>query len=106
MTELTVVARAKAKPGHEAELERELRAVVGLTHKEPGCLRYALHRSLEDPAVFMVIERWASKESLDQHFATSYVQALLKKLQDLPAAPPEIATFELLPAGQPDKGII
>ncbi len=76
MQELTVVARAKAKPGRK------------------------------DPAVFMVIERWASKEALDLHFAASYVQALLKKLQDLLVAPPEIETFELLPAGRSNKGTL
>ena len=106
MSELTVVARAKAKPGCEAEFERELRAVVGPTHKEPGCLRYALHRSVEDRATFVVIERWASKEALDQHFAAPYVQALLKKVTELLTAPPEIAVFELLPIGLPEKGRI
>ncbi|MGH7274981.1 MAG: putative quinol monooxygenase, partial [Nitrospiria bacterium] len=83
MAELTVVARLKAKPGREAEVERELRALVGPTHKERGCLRYALHRSVEDRATFVVIERWASKEAFDQHFAAPYVQALLKKVPEL-----------------------
>lgn len=106
MSELTAVARVKARPGREAELERELRAIVAPTHKEPGCLRYALHRSMEDRAVFVVVERWASKQALDQHFAAPYIQAFLKKVPELMAAPPEIITYELLPEGLPEKGRI
>ena len=77
MSGLTVMARAKAKPGREAELEQAMRAVVVPTHQESGCLRYALHRSLLDPSIFMIVEHWTSKEAVDQHFATAHVQALL-----------------------------
>jgi quinol monooxygenase YgiN len=104
MPELTVVARVKAKPGREADLEREFRAVVGPTHSESGCLRYTLHRSLEDPTLFITIERWSSKEAIDKHFGTPHIQSLLKKAGDLLAAAPEITVFELLPEGQSDKG--
>jgi quinol monooxygenase YgiN len=103
MPEVTVIARAKAKTGKERELEQELRAVVSPTHEETGCLRYALHRSMEDPASFMVIERWTSKQALDQHLSTPHVQTLFKKVPSLVAAPPEISVFELLPEGLPEK---
>ena len=103
MPELTVVVRAKAKPGREGDLERELRAIVASTHNEPGCLRYVLHRSIEAAGTFLTIERWASKEAIDQHFAMTYVQVLLQKGADLLAAPPEISVYELLPEGRSDK---
>ena len=77
MSGLTVMARAKAKPGREAELEQAMRAIVVPTHQESGCLRYALHRSLLDPSIFMTVEHWTAKEAVDQHFATAHVQALL-----------------------------
>jgi quinol monooxygenase YgiN len=51
MAELTVIARAKAKPGHEADLERAMRAVVGPSHDEQECLRYAFIDPLEIPQV-------------------------------------------------------
>jgi len=104
MSGLTVVARAKAKPGREAELEQAMRAVVIPTHQEAGCLRYAVHRSLLDPSIFMTIEHWTSKEAVDQHFATAHVQALLKKVPELLLQPPDITLYELLPEGQSEKG--
>ncbi len=101
---VTVTARAKAKPGKEKELEAALRAVVPPTHDEHGCLRYAVHRGIEDPASFLVVERWVSKEALDAHLKTPHIQDLFKKVPALVAAPPEIVTFELLVAGNSAKG--
>jgi quinol monooxygenase YgiN len=104
MTGLTVLARAKAKPGREKELEQAMRAVVAPTHREAGCLRYTVHRSLMDPSVFMTVEHWISKEAIDQHFATPHVQALLNNAPDLLAEPPDISLYELLPEGHSEKG--
>jgi quinol monooxygenase YgiN len=104
MGELTVIAKAKAKPGREADLERAMRAVVDPSHEEQGCVRYTLHRSLDDPATFVTVERWASKDAMDQHFAAPHTQALLKQVPDLLAEPPDISVFELLPEGRAEKG--
>jgi quinol monooxygenase YgiN len=104
MNGLTVMARAKAKPGREAELEQAMRAVVAPTHQENGCLRYTLHRSMIDPSEFVTIEHWTSKEAVDQHFATPYVQALLETVPDLLMQPPDITLYELLPEGVSEKG--
>jgi quinol monooxygenase YgiN len=103
MAGLTVIARAKAKAGREKELEQAMRAVVTPTHLESGCLRYTLHRSLIDPAVFITVERWASKEAIDQHFATPHIQTLMKKVPDLLLEPPDISLYEQLPEGESEK---
>jgi quinol monooxygenase YgiN len=104
MTGLTVMARAKAKAGREAELEQAMRAVVVPTHQEAGCLRYTVHRSVIDPSVFVTVEHWTSKEAIDQHFATAHVQALLKQVPNLLMEPPDITLYELLPEGDSEKG--
>jgi quinol monooxygenase YgiN len=104
MAELTVIARAKAKAGREADLERAMRAAVAPSHDEPGCLRYTVHRSLNDPASFVTVERWVSKEAIDRHFVAPHTQALMKQIPELLAEPPDISVFELLPEGRPEKG--
>lgn len=106
MPELTVIAKAKARPGREADLERELRAIVAPTHAESGCLRYTLHRSLEDPTSFITIERWVSKEAIDKHFGAPHIQSLLSKAADLLTGLPEITVYQMLPEGQGDKSKI
>ena len=56
--------------------------------------------------MFITVERWVSKEAVDQHFGAPHIQSLLKKAGELLASPPEITVFELLPEGHPDKGRI
>lgn len=104
MPELTVVVRAKAKPGKEAELEKAWRAIIGPTHNEPGCLKYILHRAVDDRGVMISIERWGSKETIDQHFAAPHVQALLSRVPELVAGAPEVSVYEAIPEGRSDKG--
>ena len=94
MAQITVVAKAKAKPGSEKELQRELDAVVGPTRQEKGCLSYVLHRGADDPSLFVIIERWESREAMSRHLAVPYVQALLSKVPGLVTAPPEFLILE------------
>jgi quinol monooxygenase YgiN len=106
MPVITVVARSKAKAGKESELESAVRAAVAPTHAEEGCLKYALHRAVDDPSLFTIVEKWTSKESLDRHLASKHIAELFSKLPALVAASPEIRIFEALPEGDPAKGIL
>lgn len=106
MSDIIVVARAKAKAGKEAELEKALRAVIRTTHGEAGCLRYALHRGTEDRGLLVMIEKWTSKVELDMHLQSAHVQALFKKLPELVAEPPELLVLDPLAEGNSEKGKI
>ncbi len=100
---ITVIARSKAKKGCEKKLEAAIRAVVKPTHEEPGCLKYVLHRSVQDPQSFVVVERWKSQEDLNQHLQTPYILDLFKKLESLVETQPEVHVFEALEEGMPEK---
>ena len=104
MSEMTVVARARAKKGSEKDLESALRACVTETHKEKGCIRYTLHRGAEDPTLFVVVERWASREDHEAHMKTPHVAALFAAVPSLVAEAPEILVLAPFDAGLPEKG--
>ncbi|MFC6633183.1 putative quinol monooxygenase [Microbulbifer taiwanensis] len=74
---LTLVAFIRAKTGMEEELGRRLRALVAPTREEPGCIDYQLHRSNDDPALWMLYENWRSRRDLDLHFETPYLRDFL-----------------------------
>jgi quinol monooxygenase YgiN len=103
MSAITVVARSKAKPGKEKEWESALRAVVAPTHREAGCLKYTLHRAVNDPSRLVVLERWASQVDLDRHLAAPHIQELFRKASSL-CEPGEIAVYEQIEAGTPEQG--
>jgi quinol monooxygenase YgiN len=92
----------KAKPGRGQDLETALRAVVEPTHREPGCTRFALHRSVTDANVYLLVERWSSKQALEAHLGQPYLKTLLARLPEL-AEPSDVAEYEMLIGGESKK---
>lgn len=69
---LTLVAFLRAKEGQQLLLEAELRALVGPTRKEEGCLQYDLHRGADHPETFLFHEVWESREHHTAHTRTPH----------------------------------
>jgi quinol monooxygenase YgiN len=88
MSEVVVIAHAKARPGHEAEIEAALRENAEASRGEGGCVSYSVLRG--DDGTFMTVERWKTRGDVDQHMATPHVQKLLGTIVPLLAAPPQI----------------
>jgi len=69
---VTLVVQLRPRDGQEMLLEAELRALVGPTRKEDGCLTYDLHRSVEGPAAYLLHEIWATREAHIKHTNTPH----------------------------------
>jgi quinol monooxygenase YgiN len=105
MAEVVVVATLKAKPGREDEVEAALAGIAVPSHEEPGCIRYALHRGVDDPTRIVLVERWASRQDLDEHFTHPYTQNLPDPSEYLDE-PPQIFFLEPRPTGDETKGTL
>ncbi|MGB8660004.1 MAG: putative quinol monooxygenase [Candidatus Acidiferrum sp.] len=70
---VTLIVQLRPREAQETLLEAELRALVGPTRKEDGCLTYDLHRSTEGPSAFLLHEVWASREAHSRHTSTPHV---------------------------------
>ncbi len=80
---LTIVARIKAKKSQENALAAEVEKLVAPTLAEAGCLRYDLHRDLEDPGNFLFFENWATKQQWLAHMESPHLQAYKAEADDL-----------------------
>ncbi len=69
---VTLIVQLRPREGQEMLLEAELRALVGPTRKEDGCLTYDLHRSSDGPSAFLLHEVWASREAHSRHTNTPH----------------------------------
>jgi quinol monooxygenase YgiN len=69
---LTLVVLLKSREGQEPLLEAELRALVGPTRKEDGCIIYDLHRGADTPNSFLLHEVWESREAHRLHTQTPH----------------------------------
>jgi quinol monooxygenase YgiN len=68
----TLLVILRPREGQEIFLEAELRALIGPTRKEEGCLRYDLYRSAEGPAAFLLYEVWESRAHHTAHTKTDH----------------------------------
>jgi quinol monooxygenase YgiN len=69
---VTLIVNLRAREGQELLLEAELRALVGPTRREQGCLSYDLYRGAELPGSFLLHEVWASREHHRLHMQTRH----------------------------------
>ena len=106
MSEVVVVATFHARPGRADAVEAELQEAIARTHEEPGCIRYALHRTLGGGDVVMFIERWESREALAAHGRQPYIARLGEAMAGLTPGPVEIHFLEPRPSGDPVMGVL
>jgi quinol monooxygenase YgiN len=69
---VTLVVNLRARERQELLLEAELRALVGPTRREQGCLTYDLYRGVDLPDAFLLHEVWASREHHRLHTQTPH----------------------------------
>lgn len=76
MAEVVVVVKVVATEGKVEEVIAGFAACTEETHREEGCIAYALHRDNNDPNTLVLVERWRAQEDLDAHNQTDHVAAL------------------------------
>ncbi len=79
-TEIAILAQFTAKPGQAEALRAAIYDVMGKTLAEPGCRRFVLYQSVDDPNLLSVIEKFASQADFDAHLGTPYIKNLLDKV--------------------------
>ena len=62
----------RSREGQELLLEAELRALIGPSRKEEGCLSFDLHGSLDQPGSYLLHEVWASRDAHTEHTHTPH----------------------------------
>ena len=83
MKPLTIIAKLKAKKGRERQLEEMLQSLVQPTLAQKGCINYDLHRSHEDPGVFIFYENWESRPLWEAHMKSPHLTDFSEKQGDL-----------------------
>jgi quinol monooxygenase YgiN len=62
-----VLATTEVKPEHRDAYIKGAKDCVAATQKETGCISYDSHASVNNPNLFVVVERWETREHLDAH---------------------------------------
>ena len=62
-----VVATTQVKPESRDAFIKGAKECIAATRKEKGCISYESHTSINDPNLFVVVERWETREDLNAH---------------------------------------
>jgi quinol monooxygenase YgiN len=81
--QLTLVAFVRARKGMGDELGRRLWQLVEPARAEPGNINYDLHRSNDDPDVWVLYENWKEAADLAAHFELPYMKEFVAALPDV-----------------------
>jgi quinol monooxygenase YgiN len=103
MPAIGTTAIITAKPEAAAEVESILTELAAATQAEAGCIMYSLNRGLEEPHVFVTVEKWESADALQQHLGSPHIAAALSRTGELLAEPPRIIPTEPRPVGDSTK---
>jgi quinol monooxygenase YgiN len=87
---LTIIAVTTAVSGEDRALRAAQEKLVAETLNEPGCLRYELNQSLDDPNVLIFTEQWASVREWRAHMEGAAMRRFAAS-----GAPNLIADFQL-----------
>jgi quinol monooxygenase YgiN len=69
---VTLVVMLHPQEGKQLLLEAELRALLGHTRREEGCMTYDLHRNADGASGLLLHEVWASREHHRRHTLTPH----------------------------------
>jgi quinol monooxygenase YgiN len=71
------------------EIQKLLAEQGRLSRQEPGCLRFEVYHSQNDPKVFLLNEHWSDQAAIDAHrkataYTTIYQPLVLPKVDRVP----------------------
>lgn len=93
MSKVTNVAFIRARPGRSEELGARLGRLVAPSRREPGCLRFDLHRADDDPDLWMVYETWRSPAARQAHYDSAHLRTFIAEAPFLVEGPLDMRGF-------------
>jgi quinol monooxygenase YgiN len=104
--EIVVTAIVNVRPESRDDAVAALTTGIEGTHAEDGCIAYALHEDTNQPARFVIVEKWASEADLQAHGQADHLQAMFAIVGPLLAEPPTIVFTKPVPVGDEAKATI
>jgi quinol monooxygenase YgiN len=80
---VTVIWEARAKAGKDAAVRDLVARIVTPSRNDPGNVDYEAHEVEGRPGTFVVYERWASREALQNHAQAPWIPELIPALEEL-----------------------
>ncbi len=90
MAPIVVFTRLEAAPGRRDELLAAFEPLHEAVGAEPGTVAFAMHEASDEPDVVLFYEVYDDRDALAVHRDSAAVRAVVSRLGDLLARPPEV----------------
>ena len=104
MSTQVVVAKLAGLTGRAAELRQLLTDRATVARNEDGCLGYLVAERLDEPVSFVIVQTWASIDTLRAHFSTDAHASYQHAVDELLATPSEVVIHEVASTTHPSAG--
>lgn len=91
-----VTAMFTALPGKEEALLEATLENIPKVRSEQGCIRYDLHRSVDNPEQFLFYESWESRAALAAHARSPHMLAYANRVKELRAGESDVRIWEAI----------
>ncbi|MBR0894069.1 antibiotic biosynthesis monooxygenase [Bradyrhizobium tropiciagri] len=95
-----VIATTPMKPENKDAFIKGHKACIVETHKEKGCLSYEGHVSVNDPNLYVVVERWETRDDLTAHSKAPHMKVWREYSADMKTGP---TVIEIISDGKVQK---
>ena len=106
MSEILVIASLRSTPGDLNALIAGLSDAIKISQQEPGALDISAHRPGDDGDRLVLVERWASRESFDEHMGKPHMTAIPTQVGHLLAGPPDVQILQPITIGSPERDAV
>jgi len=79
---LVIIAKVEIYPDKVEIVIKEFSELISKTRTEDGCLKYDLHRDVENSNVFWFYEHWENEESQNKHMNSKHLKEYLEVTDD------------------------
>jgi len=94
MSTVIVTLHLKVAPEKRLNILKTIHTMIGPTSAQPDCLYCELFGSTQDDDELLLLEKWDSQESLEQHIQSNEFRNVMAAM-DAACEPPEINFYEI-----------
>ena len=94
MNMVITILHLKAAPEKRLNIIKTIHAMIGPTKAQSGCLHCELFGSTQNDDNLILLEKWESKETLNQHIKSDEFRKVLAAM-DAACEPPTINFYEI-----------
>jgi len=91
----TIAGKFTVKPEYKDQLIEMSKKLIPQSLQESGCISYGFYEDQTTLGDFLFFEEWQSRETITQHFGTSYFQDFAKKFPEMIVGKASIKIYQV-----------